>query len=70
MGENIYARLINVLMDLGKLISETSKNIVSIMSEPIIQGIGNQSYTIIEFMIGAFFVVYAPYQIMKWIIPV
>ena len=70
METNIYTRLINVLMDLGKLIAETSKNIVNIMSEPVIQGIGNQNYTIIEFMIGAFFIIYVPYQIVKWVIPV
>lgn len=70
METNIYSRLINVLMDMGKMISETSKNIVSIMSNPVIQGVGGQNYTIIEFMIGAFFVIYVPYQIIKWIIPV
>lgn len=68
--ENIYNRLISVLMDMGKMISETSKNIVSIMSDPVIQGIGGQNYTILEFMIGSFFVIYVPYQIIKWIIPV
>lgn len=67
---NIYNRLINVLIEMGEMISETSKNIVGIMSNPVIQGIGGQNYTILEFMIGSFFVVYVPYQIVKWIIPV
>lgn len=70
MGNNIYYRLINLLNDLGRLISETSKGVVNLMSDPIIVGVGWQSYTILEFMIGAFFVVYVPYQIIKWIIPV
>lgn len=70
MENNIYNRLFNVLIDLGRLITETSKNIVNIMSDPVIQGINGENYTILEFMIGAFFVVYVPYQIVKWIIPV
>lgn len=70
MEGNIYYRLINLLQDLGRLISQTSKGIINIMSNPIIAGIGGQNYTILEFMIGSFFVVYAPYQIVKWAIPV
>lgn len=70
MGNNIYYRLINLLNDLGRLISETSKGVVNLMSDPIIVGVGGQNYTILEFMIGAFFVVYVPYQIIKWVIPV
>lgn len=70
MENNTYYRLLNLLNDLGRLISETSRGIVEIMSNPIIAGIGGQNYTILEFMIGAFFVVYAPYQIVKWILPV
>ncbi len=70
MGNNIYYRLINLLNDLGRFISETSKRVVNLMSDPIIVGVGWQSYTILEFMIGAFFVVYVPYQIIKWVIPV
>lgn len=69
MENNTYYRLLNLLNDLGRLISETSRGIVEIMSNPIIAGVGGQNYTILEFMIGAFFVVYAPYQIVKWIIP-
>lgn len=70
MENNIYYRLINLLNDLGKLIGETSKNIVNFMSNPVITGIGGQNYTILEFMIGAFFIVYVPYQIVKWVIPI
>lgn len=70
MENNIYYRLINLLQDLGRLIGQTSKGIINIMSDPIITGIGGQNYTILEFMIGSFFVVYAPYQIVKWAIPV
>ena len=70
MENNIYYRLLNLLNDLGRLISETSKSIVNLMSDPIIVGIGENSYTILEFMISAFFVVYVPYQVIKWAIPV
>lgn len=70
MENNIYYRLINLLQDLGKLISQTSKGIVNLMSDPIIVGIGGNNYTILEFMISAFFVVYVPYQIVKWTIPI
>ncbi len=70
MENNIYYRLINLLNDLGRLISETSKGVVNLMSDPIIVGVGGQNYTILEFMISAFFVVYVPYQITKWVIPV
>lgn len=70
MENNIYYRLINLLQDLGRMIAETSKNVVNIMSDPVIQGIGGQNYTILEFMIGSFFVVYVPYQVIKWAVPV
>ena len=70
MENNIYYRLINLLQDFGKLISQTSKGIVNLMSEPIIIGIGGNNYTILEFMISAFFVVYVPYQVIKWAIPI
>lgn len=69
MENNIYYRLINLLQDLGRLISQTAKGVINIMSDPIIVGIGGQNYTILEFMIGSFFVVYAPYQIIKWALP-
>lgn len=69
MENNIYYRLMNLLNDLGRLISETSKGVVNLMSNPIIVGVGGQNYTILEFMISAFFVVYVPYQITKWVIP-
>ena len=70
MENNIYYRLINLLQDLGRLIASTSKDVVNIMSNPMIVGIDGQSYTILEFMISAFFVVYVPYQIIKWAVPV
>lgn len=70
MENNIYYRLINLLQDLGKLISQTSKTIANLMSDPIITGVGGNNYTILEFMISAFFVVYVPYQVIKWAIPV
>lgn len=70
MENNIYYRLLNLLTDLGKMISRTSIGIVNIMSDPIIKGVGGENYTILEFMISAFFVVYVPYQVIKWAIPV
>lgn len=70
MEDNIYYRLLNLLTDLGKMISRTSIGIVNIMSDPVIKGVGGENYTILEFMISAFFVVYVPYQVIKWVIPV
>lgn len=70
MENNIYYRLIYLLIDIGKLISQTTRRIVNVMSDPVITGVGGQNYTILEFMIGAFFIVYVPYQIIKWAIPV